>query len=220
MKKSVPSSPASLKHLLGVYLFILVAWGFYRLLFRLPPDIEEILLKPLIWLSPLIYVLYKENASLATLGWNTKNLFHSLYLALGLGIIFALEGLVINYLKYGSFDFASIWSVPQSFYHAILLSLISAISEETVFRGYLFNRLWHLSRNEIGANFVTSLAWTIIHLPVAVLITKYPFDQLIIYLFLVFIFGIGSSVLFARSKNIVFPVLLHVLWSWPILLFR
>ncbi len=220
MAKFSPLSPTSLKHLLTIYLFIFTVWGFYRLLFRLPEPIEETILKPLIWLTPLFYLLYKEKASLSTLGWTTKNFSPSLYWGLGLGLVFAFEGLLLNFLKYGQLNFTSIGLSPQDFYFAIALSFITAISEETVFRGFLFNRLWQGSGNELGANLITSLAWTAIHLPVAIFITKYSFDQLFLFLFLVFLFGIGSSIVFARSKNIVASILLHVLWAWPITLFR
>jgi len=215
-----PASTTSLRHLLNVYLFILLLWGFYRLLFRLPEQIEEIILKPLIWLSPVVYTLYKEKAHLKTIGWTTKNLFPSIYWSLGLGVIFALEGLFVNYLKYGELNFINLGLSTSAFLFSLGLSFITAISEETAFRGFLFNRLWQAGKSELGANFTTSVAWTAIHLPISIFILHYSPIQLLTFLFLVFIFGIGSAFVFARTKNIAASILLHVLWAWPITLFR
>ena len=41
----------------AAYLFIV--WGFYRLIFKLPDEVEELVLKPLIWLVPLVFLLKK-----------------------------------------------------------------------------------------------------------------------------------------------------------------
>jgi len=40
------------------------------------------------------------------------------------------------------------------------------------------------------------------------------------YLFLVFVFGLGASFVFSRTGNLASSILLHVFWSWPIILFR
>jgi len=40
------------------------------------------------------------------------------------------------------------------------------------------------------------------------------------YLFFVFVFGFGSAFVFGRSRNLASSILLHVFWSWPIILFR
>jgi membrane protease YdiL (CAAX protease family) len=36
----------------------------------------------------------------------------------------------------------------------------------------------------------------------------------------IFLFSIGTTFVFLRTKNIIAPILLHVLWQWPIILFR
>jgi membrane protease YdiL (CAAX protease family) len=40
------------------------------------------------------------------------------------------------------------------------------------------------------------------------------------YLFITAIFGFGSAFLFAKTGNVASSILLHVLWEWPIILFR
>jgi len=147
-------------------------------------------------------------------------LFPAIYYALGLGVFFALEAVLVNYVKYGgSFDLgANIGSLPLI--PALGLTFVTAVSEEITFRGYIFTRIWFYVKSEAVANFLSSLLWALIHVPVSIFVWKLNFFSASTYLFLTIIFGIGSSFVYARTKNIVSPILLHVLWQWPIILFR
>lgn len=212
----------SLRNIVSIYAFIFVVWGFYRLLVRLPETLEEMVLKPLIWLGPLYWILYKERQGISSLGWTTKNLFKSIYLAIGLGILFAVEGMLVNSIKHGgSFNFLE--SLPQlensTLVGALWISLATAVSEETVFRGFIFNRLSKII-GEWSASILTSAGWAVVHLPIVVFVFKYDATQVISFLFLSFLFGIASCFVFSKTKNIISSVLLHVFWEWPIILFR
>ena len=209
----------SFKHATILAAYLLIVWGFYRFLFQLPDEVEELIIKPLIWLLPVAYFLKKEKLGLASLGVTGKNLFQATYLALALGVLFVGEALLINLVKHGSFDFAAnIGNSP--FLISLGLSLATAVSEEITFRGYLFNRVWRALKSEWLANFSTSLIWALIHVPVVIFAWKLGAGVAVTYLVLTMIFGIGSALLFARTGNIVSSILLHVLWEWPIILFR
>src|SRR6185369_15487443 len=96
-----------IKHITILATYILVVWGFYRFLFKLPDELEEVILKPLVWLIPIYFLVSREKLGISSLGVTTKKLFPSLYLALALGMVFAVEGLVINVVKYGGLDFSA-----------------------------------------------------------------------------------------------------------------
>lgn len=209
------------KRIIVLYAFLFVFWGFYRYLFRLPEEVEELVLKPLIWLGVLAFILYKEKANLSSVGWSKKNLFKSLYWGIGLGFVFAFEGFFANFLKYGEFSFIKLsYPTTQLFLTALGVSLVTAVSEETVFRGYIFNRLWKVLKKEWSANLISSTAFVLIHLPITLFVFHYTPGQVAVFALLSFIFGIGSAFLFARTGTVIASVLLHVLWSWPIILFR
>lgn len=209
----------SLKNV-GIYsAFLIVVWGFYRLLFQLPDEIEEVVIKPVIWLIPIIYFVVKEKGSLSSLGVTFKNLFPSLYLALGLGAIFIIEALIANYLKYGGFKFSANIG-GEAFMATFLLSLATAVTEEVSFRGYIFHRLWRVLGRELPANLITTLLWVAIHIPMTIFVWKLDFPAALVYLILTGVFGIGSAFIFARTKNVFSSILLHLLWEWPIILFR
>lgn len=208
-----------LKNAISLAAFLLVAWGFYRFLFQFPEEIEELIIKPIVWLGATYYFVKKERAKASSLGITSKNLFPAIYLSLALGAVFVIEGLVINFVKYGSFNFAA--NIGQkALFAALGLSFATAISEEITFRGYIFNRVWKTLNNEILANLSTSLLWALIHVPITIFVWKLSLGAALLYLLLTTIFGIGSAFVFARTKNVASSILLHVLWEWPIILFR
>ncbi len=215
----MPKKETAIKHATLLAAYILVFWGFYRLLFKLPVEIEELVVKPILWLTPVIYFLKKEHSSLETIGITSKNLFPAIYLSIGLGLIFAIEGVFVNYIKYQEFDFGANVG-DKLFFVSIGLSLATAISEEIVFRGFIFNRVWHALSNEWVANLATSVVWGLIHIPITLFWFDIDTNTSIIFLILTTIFGIGSAFVFARTKNVTASILLHIFWEWPIMLFR
>jgi len=218
-KAPMPNKETAIKHTTLLATFLLIVWGFYRMLFKLPVEIEELFVKPLIWLVPVYFLVKKEKGNLGSLGVTTKNLFPSLYLALALGVLFALEAVIINFVKYESIDFsANLGQDP--FLIALGLSFATAVSEEIAFRGYLFNRVWRVLGDEWRANLITSTIWALIHVPIAIFWWELNPTNTVLYLFLTTLFGIGSAWVFARTKNVASSILLHVLWEWPIILFR
>ena len=210
----------SFKYAVYLSVYLLIVWGFYRFLFELPETIEELFIKPVVWLVPVFYLLWKEKEGISSLGITFKNLFPAVYYALGLGAFFVMEALIINFVKYGGkFNLgANLGELP--FLTSLGLSFATAISEELTFRGYVFTRIWRFLGNEIYANLVTSLFWALIHVPITFFVWKLDLSAALLYLFLTTLFGIGSAFVYARTKNILSPILLHVLWQWPIILFR
>lgn len=218
-KTKTTSQVSKLKNATYLATYLLIVWGFYRYLLKLPDEIEELVVKPILWLGPVFFLLFKEKKKLSSLGITSKNLFPAIYLAIGLGVIFAAEAFLINYFKYGDFHFAA--NIGEKPLLASLgLSFATAFSEEVTFRGYLFNRVWSALGSEWLANFSTSVFWALIHVPVTVFVWKLSLSASLIYLFLTTLFGIGSAFVFARTKNVFASVFLHVLWEWPIILFR
>lgn len=207
------------KHVTIFAVYILLIWGFYRILFKLPDEVEELILKPIIWLTPIFFILKKENLGVTSLGITFKNFFPAIYFSLGLGAIFAIEAVILNYVKYGSFNFGA--NIGQNgLIFSLGITFATAISEEVSFRGYIFNRLWGILDNELTANIVTSVVWALVHVPVTVFVWKLDLASAALYLFLTTLFGIGSAFVFARTKNVFSSIFLHVLWEWPIILFR
>jgi hypothetical protein len=73
----MPKKEIAVKHITVLAAYILIVWGFYRFLFKLPEEIEEIIVKPLLWLVPVFILLRKEKLGLTSIGITSKNLFPS-----------------------------------------------------------------------------------------------------------------------------------------------
>lgn len=212
----------SLKHVFALFSFIFIVWSFYRYLPQvLPLWSEELILKPLFWIIPTIWIVKKiEKQPWSSLGFTKNKIFTSFYWGIGLGLVFAFEGLLTNIFKYKGLNLASLDYSSLEFSGLILLSFVTAFSEELVFRGYIFNRLWTIWGKESLANIVSSLLFVIVHLPVGIFVLGYKPAIMLAYLFFIFVFGFGSAFVFGRSRNLASSILLHVFWSWPIILFR
>ncbi|MBU0572763.1 CPBP family intramembrane metalloprotease [Patescibacteria group bacterium] len=215
----MPKKEAAIKHATILAAYLLVVWGFYRLLFKLPEEIEELIIKPIVWLLPVIYLVKKEGGNLSSVGITIKKLFPAIYFTLALGAVFAIEAIIINFVKYGGFEFTA--NIGEKALLASLgISFVTAFSEEVSFRGYLFNRVWGALNNEWLANITTSVVWALVHVPVVIFVWKLSLISSLVYLFLTALFGVGSAFVFARTRNVFSSILLHILWQWPIILFR
>lgn len=215
----MPKKELVIKNVTIFAAYILIVWGFYRILFKLPDNFEEVALKPIIWLIPIFFILKKEGLTLSSLGITLKNFFPAIYLSLGLGAIFAIEAVLLNFVKYNSFNFGA--NIGQNgLFLSLGISFATAVSEEISFRGYIFNRLWWILKNEWVANLITSVVWALVHIPVTIFVWKLSLSAAAVYLFLTTLFGVGSAFVFARTKNVFSSIFLHVLWEWPIILFR
>lgn len=213
------SKEQALKNATILSAYLLIGWGFYRLIFRLPEELEELIIKPIVWLVPILFLLRKEGLGAASIGITFKNLFPSIYFALGLGAIFVMEALVLNYLKYGGLNFAA--NIGDKILLASLgISFATAISEEIAFRGYIFSRVWSSTGNEWLANFSTNAVWVLIHVPWLLFVQRLTGGPFLVNLIVTGAFGVGSAFIFARTRNILSSIFLHVLWAWPIILFR
>ncbi len=209
----------AIKHATVLAAYLLIVWGFYRLLFKLPEEIEELIIKPIVWLLPVIYLVRKEGGNLSSVGITTKKLFPAIYFTLALGAVFAIEAIIINFVKHNGFEFTA--NIGEKVVLTSLgISFVTAFSEEVSFRGYLFNRVWGALDNEWLANITTSIVWALVHVPIAIFVWKLSLSSSLIYLLLTALFGVGSAFVFARTRNVFSSILLHVLWQWPIILFR
>lgn len=198
-----------------LYLFVFAVWGLYRLIFRLPEEIEEVVLKPIVWLGPTLYIVFGiEKRGLPSLGYSLKTFWSSVSKGLVFGLLFLVGGLSLGFLQGKSIR----W---ENFFQPGVLGvcLVTAISEETVFRGYILNRLEEvLGEGAWVANIIASFGFALIHIPVSIFVYHYALPQLFLYLMVIFLASLGSGFIFSWSKGIWGSILVHVLLAWPVML--
>jgi len=201
-----------------LYLIVFIFWGLYRLIFRLPEEVEEIILKPIVWLGPTFYLVFKvEKKGLSSLGYSFKSLRSSLGKGLIFGILFLGMGLILQVLRGRSILWGNLLNY-QFLLSTFGLALMTALSEETVFRGYILNRLEEVLGKSLVPNLITSIGFALIHLPVSVFVYHLALPQLFSYLLLVFLSSMGSGLIFSWSGGIWGAILVHVFLVWPMIL--
>lgn len=208
------------KRVFGVFVLVFLVWSFYRAFFVLPEWLEELILKPIAFLLPVFWLVKKEKEDFSSLGFSTKNLFRNIYFGLGLGMAFALLGVLTNYLKYGGISFATFGLTGASLLWLMSLAFATAFSEEVLFRGYIFTRLLKTWKNELTTGIVSAFLFSLIHLPIALFVWHYTLSMLFIQGFLTFLLGFGNAFLMAKTGTIVAPIINHTLWGLTVFLFR
>lgn len=206
-----------------VWFLIFIVWAFYRAYFRLPEWVDEFLIKPLVFFLPVFYlVIIRRKQPMSELGLSSspKNFFTDLYLGVAVGVFFALEGLLANYLKYGTFSFAPILaakSFPLGWF--FLINLSTSIWEEILGRGYLYNQLYKATKNQLWAALSSSFLFLLLHIPIMFTALHLMGSSLLIYPVSILLLGITNSYVFGLRGSLTLPILLHTFWNMTVALY-
>lgn len=223
MKSTLTSSAkkSTTERIFQLWGWIVLVWALYRYFFRLPEWIDEFVIKPLIFVAPVLwYVLKREKRRLSSIGLTGNNVFTSVYIGLGFGFVFALEGLAANAIKYGKITIVPIEAFQQyGLGMLLLLSLATALSEEILSRGFVFTRLIDAKKSMPYAAFVSTLMFVVLHIPILVLSLKLQGAALVMFFVTDFVLGFANSLLLYNTGSLVAPILVHVFWNMTVALY-
>lgn len=223
MKQKIKTltSSLSLEPVYQLWGWILLVWSLYRYFFKLPEAIDEFVAKPLIFVLPVLwYVLKKERRSLESVGLTGKKFFTSLYIGLGFGFVFALEGIVSNFIKYGKIQINPIAALDQYGLGLLLvLSFATAFSEELLNRGFLFGRILEKTKSLPYASLLSTVLFVLLHVPILVTSLKLSGMTLVLFFVTDFILGLANSMLFYSTGGLLAPILVHIFWNMTVALY-
>jgi len=202
-----------------VYIFVFLVWSIYRAVFWLPLWLEEVVIKPLVFLGPVFWALRGSQTKLAQLGFKAKFL-PAVRLGLVFGLLYSLISLWFNYLKYGQLELVSFGLSSVDLLVFLGLALVTAVSEEILFRGYILTQLVNHYQDEWLAVGLSGLGFTLIYLPALIFSLEQGGVAVLIQLFLTLLVGWGNSIVYLRTKSIWAPILSHTFWGTAIFLFR
>lgn len=207
-----------------VWFIIFLVWTFYRAAFYLPEGIDEFIIKPLVFVLPVLYVvLVREKKKLAELGLspNFKNFVSDLYIGVVIGVLFAVEGLLVNFLKYGQFSFSPILAsrVSGGIGMFLLINLATSVWEEILGRGYLYKRLFQDTKNQFGAAATSSFLFLLLHIPILFTRLHLTGTSLIVYPLSILLLGITNSYIFSLRGSLTLPILIHAFWNMTVALY-
>jgi len=211
---------STIRYPLAYFSYLLVIWGLYRFLFHQTEMVDEVLVKPVLWLLPLFLVfLPQSRIPFKDLGIKKEGLSTAIFLSLGLGFVFLLISVYANYQKYGHRLVFSANTGADNLWALVLLVLVTSLVEELVFRGYFFCSLKQ-SMSDWLAGGLAVLFWVLVHLPIVIFSLNLTPDNAVIYLGLTAMYGVGALMVYMVTGNLIAPILLHLMWSVPIIIFR
>lgn len=213
--------PSSLDPIYQLWGWIALSWALYRYFLRLPEWADELVFKPLVFVVPVVwYILKKERRPFSSVGITSKNLFTSIYIGLGFGFVFAIEGLAANAIKYGRLQINPIDAFQQyGMGLLLLLSLATAFSEELLSRGFVFSRILEKTKNLPYASLVSTALFVLLHVPILVTMHKLQGVTLVLFFVTDMILGLANSLLFYSTSSLVAPILVHIFWNMTVALY-
>ena len=152
-----------------------------------------------------IFRRYIDRKSFVSMGFELKGKGKDILygLLVGFGLIFfgfAILNLT-NFLEVVSVEYSS-----KVVFGGFFFFLIAAIIEEIVFRGYILNNLMDSIKNKYIALVISAIAFALIH-------SMNPNLSLLGFVNLV-IAGIVLGITYIHTKNLWFPIFLHVSWNY------
>ncbi|MEK7593061.1 MAG: CPBP family intramembrane glutamic endopeptidase [Patescibacteria group bacterium] len=207
--------------ILRVWAWIAIVWMVYRYFFRFSEWTDEFVFKPLVFVAPVIwYVVKKEKRRLESIGLTLNNFYTSLYIGLGFGFVFALEGLAANVMKYGKIQIRPIGAFDQNGMVGLLvLSLATALTEEILNRGFIFSRLYEKIKNLPVSALLSAVLFVGLHVPILVTALQLQGVTLVLFFVTTFILGLVNALLYANTGSLVAPILVHIFWNMTVALY-
>lgn len=204
-----------------VWGWIVLVWALYRYFFKLPEWADEFIFKPMVFALPVIwYVRTREKRGLSSVGLTGKNLFTSIYIGLGFGFVFAIEGLFANAIKYGKIEIMPIAAFQEyGLGMLLLLSAATAFSEELLSRGFVFTRLIEGKKSLIYAAAMSTLMFVVLHVPILAFSSKLTGVVLLMFFVTDFVLGFANALLLYNTGSLIAPILVHVFWNMTVALY-
>ena len=179
------------------YLYLILIWGLVRKFVVLPEVIEELWLKPIIWLVPLMlwnFSLKKRIVMLDSVNWVKSFVFG---LAVGLFYVFAMSGFSFSGIKL------------EANYFGIALSV--AMTEEIVFSGFVFGFLTKFKKSKLQILVFTSILAACSHLPMMLFSYSLGFKELLPSLLFVFGYSLINVSIRAVTGNVLGSIVARTL---------
>lgn len=203
-------------HLFFLWLIIVVLWTLYRLNFAAAEWVEEIIIKPIIFILPAILYLVsrRQKINQPNLGLHIESWEKVISWGVIVGILLSLELTAISLLK-GEMINPQLFT-PKFYIASLVIAGATAFWEELLYRGFFLNYLQKIFTNLNTSNIISAVGFSLGHLPIAIAIFHYQNLELVVYLTLVLILGLINGFVFQKTGNIFASVIAHTMWNFTV----
>ncbi|PJE62807.1 hypothetical protein COU88_02980 [Candidatus Roizmanbacteria bacterium CG10_big_fil_rev_8_21_14_0_10_39_6] len=209
MKKSHPEM--QIERLLTVWGIIVISWSFFRAYTQIPLWVSEFIAKPFIFIGPVYFYMKRfepKGSFIRSIGFRGKNILKEFLLAIVLVFILVVVGF-FSLSKSSLLSLATIQVQWGKFLLVAALALATALSEEIVGRGFLFQHLFKYSKSFFISFFLSMLLFFILYLP-GVLTSGTGGGILLLSFALNIIMTTISVVLYTLRGNLLLPIAVHM----------
>lgn len=197
------------------YVYLVLVWGMFRMLVKFPDLVEELWFKPIIWLLPLLLLMMGAKKRIRFFeGSFTK----AAMWGAGLGVVFVAIAIVSGLGKYGSLVLVDIGNVGRLL-DVAGIGLATAITEELVFSGFIFQTLMKKMKKLWLAMATTAVMLAVVYMPILMFFHKLSTNQMMGTLAVVIVIALGNYWIMNRTKNVMAPILSHWIWGMAIFIF-
>lgn len=207
-----------LRRIFSLYLIIFVLWTGYRIIFRLPEWVDEFVAKPIVWLTPLLF-LRKDTFgnTLKSLGIKAS---YSILFGLSIGIVYFCAYTLFSNFKFGLPTFNPTHLSLKGIYLQLIIAFITGGIEELIFRRYFLEEAILFFNDRIISNLFVTLLFTLIHLPLIMFVYRYSLAETISYLSLLTISGFIYGLVYLHKKSLLASTMTHAAWNFLGIIFR
>jgi membrane protease YdiL (CAAX protease family) len=214
-------NPSTVQRVLNVWAIVLIIWSVYRTKLALPEWFDELIAKPIVFILPVYYSIlrYEQKPFFQQIWLKKKTIVTDIYTGLLVGFIFLIAAFFSNYLRLGNVSFLeNIFTTNLVL--AGILTMMTAISEEILSRGFILKRLYEDSSNMYSSSFIASTLFLVLHIPILFTIPNLSGSMLLLFMTTDFILSLVNSFIFLDRKSLLAPILIHALYNFAILFYR
>lgn len=200
---------------------ILIVWALYRGFMQLPEWVDELIVKPLVFVVPvLIFVRFYEKREIGSVGLKSGKFIRDFYIGIGIGALFIFQAIIANAVKHGGISIAPAISVTMPVLLTYLgFSLSTAFCEELLVRGFLFSRLNEQYKNQIKGMVVSTLMYFSLLVPIVFTQLSLDTTTLLVFIMTNLILSFANTMIYSETKTLTIPILVHTFWNMAVLLY-
>ncbi|MDP3973947.1 MAG: type II CAAX endopeptidase family protein [Candidatus Daviesbacteria bacterium] len=197
-----------------LYLLTFILWAIYRFFEQFPTWVDEMIFKPVLKFAPIIYTVFiLEKKGWVSLGFSQKNLWTNIFLGIGLGLALIIIRIIAKDFVSGDLTINPLNLTYAGFVVAAVTATVVGFLEETIFRGYFFQRIYLSGQSEASANIISSMLSAIAHLPLSVFLLQFS-GNLSFYFTQALLMSMLFAFVFARRKSIFVSITAHAIWNF------
>ena len=218
--KTKASSPTQQSTIFMVLLFLsLILWFLYRGIFNFSVVFDETIGKAIFFGLPIwIYISTTGDKKISE-SMVANKMAPGLLRGLAYGGLFGFVAILLASLTQGSSLVAAPLFMADDFWWKFFLALLTAFWESLFFYSFIQTTIREQFKQSLSnwqQVLIVSLIFLLFHMSNIVL--RFSDTAITMQVILLYLFGLGQAIIFAKEKNVYTLILTHTLWGMVLLI--